>query len=76
LIGSIVLFAGGFAPQGWALCNGDMLPIEGNTVLFSVIGTLYGGDGQTNFALPNLAPVGEYGPLYIIAVQGVFPQRG
>jgi microcystin-dependent protein len=75
LIGSILLFAGGYAPSGWALCNGQTLPIEQNTVLFSVIGTIYGGDGQTNFALPNLAPPGEEGPQYIIATQGVFPRR-
>jgi microcystin-dependent protein len=76
LIGSIVLFAGNYAPPGWALCNGQTLPIEPNQVLFSVIGTLYGGDGVTNFALPNLPPVAEEGPGYIIAVEGVYPSRG
>lgn len=44
----------GFAPKGWALCNGQILPINQNQALFSLLGTTYGGDGRTNFALPNL----------------------
>jgi microcystin-dependent protein len=44
----------GFAPKGWALCNGQLLPINQNQALFSLLGTTYGGNGQTNFALPNL----------------------
>jgi microcystin-dependent protein len=59
-IGEIRMFGGTFAPQGWAFCNGQILPISGNEALFSLIGNTYGGDGQTNFALPNLqgrAPV-------------------
>jgi microcystin-dependent protein len=43
-----------FAPKGWALCNGQLLPIAQNQALFSLLGTTYGGNGQTNFALPNL----------------------
>jgi microcystin-dependent protein len=43
-----------FAPQGWAQCNGQLLPINQNQALFSLLGTMYGGNGQTNFALPNL----------------------
>ena len=43
-----------FAPKGWALCNGQLLPINQNTALFSLLGTTYGGDGRVNFALPNL----------------------
>lgn len=43
-----------FAPKGWAFCNGQLLPISQNTALFSLLGTTYGGNGQTNFALPNL----------------------
>jgi microcystin-dependent protein len=43
-----------FPPQGWALCNGQLLPINQNQALFSLLGTTYGGNGQTNFALPNL----------------------
>ncbi len=53
-IGSIVMFAGNFAPQGWALCNGQLLPIQQNTALFSILGSTYGGDGRTTFALPDL----------------------
>jgi microcystin-dependent protein len=44
----------GFAPKGWALCNGQLLPINQNQALFSLLGTTYGGNGQTTFALPNL----------------------
>lgn len=53
-IGEIRLFAGGFVPAGWALCDGSLLPISENEALFQLIGTTYGGDGQTTFALPDL----------------------
>jgi microcystin-dependent protein len=53
-IGEIRLFAGNFAPAGWAMCNGQLLPISENEALFILIGTTYGGDGQETFALPNL----------------------
>jgi len=53
-LGEIRMFAGNFAPQGWALCNGQLLSIAQNTALFSLFGTTYGGNGQTTFALPNL----------------------
>lgn len=53
-IAEIVMFAGNFAPRGWAFCNGQLVPIAQNTALFSLIGTTYGGDGRTNFALPDL----------------------
>lgn len=53
-IGSIVLFSGNYAPNNWAFCNGQLLNINQNTALFSIIGTTYGGDGQTTFALPDL----------------------
>ncbi|MBB6672969.1 phage tail protein [Cohnella nanjingensis] len=52
--GEIRLFGGNYAPKNWALCNGQLLPISSNTVLFSILGVQYGGDGRTNFALPNL----------------------
>ncbi|HUR83325.1 MAG TPA: tail fiber protein [Thermoanaerobaculia bacterium] len=48
------MFAGNFPPAGWALCDGQLLPISENDVLFTIIGTTYGGDGQETFALPNL----------------------
>lgn len=53
-LGEIRLFAGDFAPRGWALCHGQLVRIEENTALFSILGTMYGGDGRTNFALPDL----------------------
>ncbi len=53
-VAEIRIFAGNFAPKGWAFCNGQLLPISQNTALFSLIGTYYGGDGRTNFGLPNL----------------------
>lgn len=53
-IGQIKMFAGTFAPQNWALCDGQLLPISSNAELFSLIGTFYGGDGRLNFALPDM----------------------
>jgi microcystin-dependent protein len=53
-IAEIRIFAGNFAPRGWAFCNGQLLPVAQNTALFSLIGTTYGGDGRTTTALPNL----------------------
>jgi microcystin-dependent protein len=53
-IAEIRIFAGNFAPRGWAFCNGQLLPISQNTALFSLIGTTYGGDGRTTTAIPNL----------------------
>jgi microcystin-dependent protein len=54
-IGEIRMFAGNFAPVGWAFCEGQLMPISENDALFTLIGTTYGGDGQETFALPNLA---------------------
>lgn len=53
-VAEIRIFAGNFAPAGWALCNGQIIPISQNTALFSLLGTTYGGNGTTTFALPNL----------------------
>ena len=53
-VGEIRMFGGNFAPVGWAFCSGQLLPISENDVLFQLIGTTYGGDGQETFALPNL----------------------
>lgn len=53
-LSEIRIFSFNFAPKGWALCNGQLLPINQNQALFSLLGTTYGGNGQTNFALPNL----------------------
>ena len=53
-LSEIRLFSFEFAPKGWALCNGQLLPINQNQALFSLLGTTYGGDGRVNFALPDL----------------------
>jgi microcystin-dependent protein len=53
-VAEITIFAFNFAPKGWALCQGQLLPISQNTALFSLLGTMYGGDGKSTFALPNL----------------------
>ncbi len=53
-VAEIRIFGFNFAPKGWAFCDGQILPISQNTALFSLLGTTYGGDGQTTFALPNL----------------------
>jgi microcystin-dependent protein len=61
-VGQITLFPFFFAPRGWALCEGQVLPISQNTALFSLLGTYYGGNGVSNFALPDLrgrVPVGQ-----------------
>jgi microcystin-dependent protein len=53
-VGEIKMFAGTFAPRGYALCNGQLLPISSNQALFSILGTTYGGNGQSTFGLPDL----------------------
>jgi len=61
-VAEIRMFAGNFAPKGWATCDGQLLPISQNTALFSLVGTFYGGDGKSTFALPNLqgtVPIGQ-----------------
>jgi microcystin-dependent protein len=76
-IGQITLFAFDFAPRGWAPCAGQVLPINQNQALFALLGTNFGGDGRTTFALPDLRgkePVAS--TQYCIALQGVFPSRG
>jgi microcystin-dependent protein len=75
-LGQIALFAFPYAPKGWTACTGQILPIQQNQALFAIIGTTYGGDGKTTFALPNLQgkePVP--GLQYCINLSGVFPQR-
>lgn len=61
-VAEIRIFPFNFPPRGWAFCNGQILPISQNTALFSLLGTTYGGDGRSNFALPNLqggTPLGQ-----------------
>lgn len=61
-LAAVIIFGGNFAPRGWALCQGQLLSIAQNTALFSLLGTTYGGNGQTTFALPDLqgrVPIGQ-----------------
>jgi microcystin-dependent protein len=74
LVGMIIQFAGNFAPEGWAICDGKLFSISQNQVLFSILGTTYGGDGQSTFALPNI-PAVKGGGLWIIATEGIYPAR-
>lgn len=72
-LGSVVLFAFNYAPQGWLPCDGQLLPVDKNQALYSIIGNKYGGD-QKNFALPNLkdkSPSPAMG--YFICVMGLWP---
>lgn len=84
LWGEICIFPYTFAPKDWAECAGQLIPIQQNTALFSLLGTMYGGDGQTNFALPDLRSADhagyhaglEFTPLrYYISLNGVYPVR-
>ena len=71
-VGEIRMFAGNFAPAGWMFCEGQLLPISENETLFNLIGTTYGGDGQSTFALPDLrgrAPI-HVGPGFALAQSG------
>src|SRR2546423_14643670 len=76
-VAEIRMFAGNFAPKGWALCDGQLLPISQNTALFSLLGTFYGGDGKSTFALPDIqgsVPLGQgqstTGTEYFLGQQG------
>ena len=68
----------GFPPKGWALCDGQLLPINQNQALFSLLGTTYGGDGQITFALPTAKPIFTATGAALqqcIALLGIFPSR-
>ena len=65
-LAEIVMFAGNFAPRGWAFCQGQILSIAQNTALFSLLGTTYGGNGQTTFALPISAAVCRWAPARVL----------
>lgn len=54
MLGQVIMFAGNFAPRGWALCDGQLMSVPHYSALFSLLGTAYGGDGRTTFALPDL----------------------
>ena len=77
-LGQITIFAGNFAPEGWAYCDGRLMSIDQNDVLFSILGTQYGGDGRRTFALPKIeASLTESSGKYIIctAFRNNFPPR-
>jgi microcystin-dependent protein len=77
-IGEVETFAFNFCPLGWSTLNGQLLLISQNTALFSLLGTIYGGDGVTTFALPTAKPIftaTEAVLLQCIALQGIFPSR-
>lgn len=86
-IGEIRIFAGNFAPAGWAFCDGSLVPISENDTLFNLIGTTYGGDGQQTFALPDLrgrvpvhrgngAVIGQIGGVEVVTLtQAQLPQH-
>lgn len=74
-VGETRIFAFGFAPAGWMACEGQLVPVSELPDLFKLIGTTYGGDGETSFALPNVAPIESEGePLSIcISLFGEYP---
>ncbi|UWQ09217.1 tail fiber protein [Aliiroseovarius crassostreae] len=71
-LAQIMLFGGNFAPRGWAFCDGQLLPISSNSALFSLLGTIYGGDGRTTFALPDLR---GRAPIHAGTGPGLSPRR-
>ncbi|HEX3029917.1 MAG TPA: tail fiber protein [Clostridia bacterium] len=75
-LGTIILFPYDFEPRGWSFCNGQILPIVQYTALFSLLGTKFGGNGNTTFALPNLQGAEPLpGTHYCIAIEGIYPSR-
>ena len=78
ILGTIMMIGFNWAPVGWMLCTGQLLAINQYQALFALLGTTYGGDGITNFALPKLPHTPNPLPsgLEIIAIQGIYPSRG
>jgi microcystin-dependent protein len=77
-LGQIMIFAGNFCPTGWLETNGQLLAISQNTALFSILGTTYGGNGTSTFALPHMQPIYTQTRATFttcIAVEGVYPSR-
>lgn len=74
-LGQIASFPFTFAPSGWAACTGQVLPISRYVMLFSLIRTTYGGNGTSDFMLPNLPARSPSGPWYYIAIDGIFPPQ-
>lgn len=75
MLGEIRRFGGDFAPRNWHLADGSLFQVMSHTALFSILGSKYGGDGRTTFALPNLNQSGANGPQTIICMEGFFPAR-
>lgn len=75
-LGQIAIFPYMFAPRGWSTCEGQLLPIAQYSALFSLLGTNFGGDGRTTFALPDLRGNEPASNIhYYIAMQGIYPMR-
>ena len=74
-IGEVWLFAGNFEPRGTLFAHGQLLSISSFTSLFSLVGTIYGGDGRTTFALPDMSGLEPQGVSYVICLSGIFPSR-
>ena len=72
-LAEIKIFSFNYAPSGWALCNGQLLPINQNQALFALLGTTYGGNGQTTFALPDLRAIAPDHMTYSICIEGSTP---
>jgi microcystin-dependent protein len=76
IVGTIKLFAGSFCPDGYLYCDGQIVSITSNLVLYNIIGTRYGGDGKTTFALPKLNTYPDNtGVKYIICASGLYPSH-
>ena len=74
-VGEIVILPYNFTPSNFAPCEGQLLPIQQYTALFSLIGITFGGDGNTTFGLPNYQGLAPKGSQYFIALTGIYPQR-
>ncbi len=75
MLGEIQLLPYEFIPYGFRICNGDTLPIAQNTALYSLLGVQFGGDGRTNFKLPNLQNAAVPNMAYYICIAGLYPAR-
>ncbi len=76
LIGQIALFPYGFAPRGWMLCNGQLLQVSQNNALYSLLGSRFGGNDKTTFAIPNLQGAEpQPGTAYYICTAGLYPAK-
>jgi microcystin-dependent protein len=74
-IGQIALFPYTFTPNGWMPCEGQIIRIAENSALFSALGTQFGGDGRTTFALPDYRSLAPANSRYFLSITGEFPQR-